>query len=184
MNLYGRFLLLLLKRLFYFKKIDGLQPCTTEFLVNPLDLDINFHMNNGRYLSIMDLGRLDLMLKAKVFWPLLFDGYYPLVVTECIRFKKSLQPFQRFELVTRMETWDEKNFYMRQTFERKGEVLAVGYIKARFKKRGQSSSIPTAEILKQIGIENFSEPAQSTIEVINKMESTLFNGDRKETPTA
>ena len=28
----------------------------------PNDLDLSMHMNNGRYLTLMDLGRIDLML--------------------------------------------------------------------------------------------------------------------------
>ena len=34
------------------------------FRVWPGDLDLNVHMNNGRYLTVMDLGRLDLMART------------------------------------------------------------------------------------------------------------------------
>ena len=32
--------------------------------VLPNDLDLSLHMNNGRYLTVMDLGRLDLILRS------------------------------------------------------------------------------------------------------------------------
>ena len=105
-------------------------------------------MNNGRYLSVMDLGRVDLMIRAGVFWKLVKNGYYPVVVSESIRFKKSLEPFEKFEISTQTESWDEKNFFMQQKFIRNGEVVAEGYIKARFKQRGRKGSVPTAEIFK------------------------------------
>lgn len=33
----------------------------------PTDLDVQRHMNNGRYLSLMDLGRMDLLVRSG-FW--------------------------------------------------------------------------------------------------------------------
>lgn len=131
--------------------MDLFEDCTTSFRVNLLDLDINFHMNNGRYLSIMDLGRCDLMLKSGIFWKLFKNGYYPVVVSESIRFRKSLDPFQKFELVSRIESWDEKDFFIVQRFMRGDTVMAEGYIKGRFKQRGRKGSVPTAEVFSIVG---------------------------------
>jgi acyl-CoA thioesterase FadM len=146
MTMFVRLLILVIKRLFWFKKTDLLQPCYTSFIVSPFDLDTNFHVNNGRYLSIMDLGRFDMLIKPKVFWKLIFAGYYPVVVSESIRFKKSLGLFQRFSIKTEIESWDDKDFYIRQIFYHKNKIMAVGYIKGRFMKRGQKGSIPTPQI--------------------------------------
>lgn len=151
MNMYFRFLILILKRLFSFQRLDPFQPCHTKFRVNPFDLDINLHMNNGRYLTIMDLGRMDLLMKAGLFWRLIFQGYYPVVVSESIRFKKSLEPFHAFELITLIESWDEKDFFIIQKFLHGKSVVAEGYIKGRFKQRGRKGSVPTAEIFDLLG---------------------------------
>jgi len=122
-------------------------------------------MNNGRYLSIMDLGRYDLMLKSKSFWPLITKGIYPVVVSESIRFKKSLEPFQIFELKTSIESWSEKDFYIKQEFIRRNEVYAIGYIKGRFRQRGRKNSLKTDELFKVLGLEmplsNISELSQA-----------------------
>jgi acyl-CoA thioesterase FadM len=147
-----RFVFLTLKRLIHSKKITLFDPCTTHFVVNPLDLDINFHMNNGRYLSIMDLGRFDLMFKSGTFWPLFKKGFFPVVVSESIRFKRSLQPFERFQLLTQLESWDEKDFYISQKFISQNQTVAVGYIKGRFKKRGRKGSIPTQELFQELSL--------------------------------
>ena len=154
MNLYMRLIWMLLKRFFVSKPLGIFDVCKTDFIVNPLDLDVNFHMNNGRYLSIMDLGRVDLMIRAGVFARLVKNGYYPVVVSESIRFKKSLELFDKFEVFTQTESWDEKNFFMQQKFICNGEVVAEGYIKARFKQRGRKGSVPTTEIFK-IGGQNY-----------------------------
>lgn len=164
MNLYFRFIWLLIRHLFSAEKISILEPCRTRFWVNPMDLDVNLHMNNGRYLSIMDLGRTDLMLKAGVFNTLFFNGYYPVVVSESIRFKKSLDPFQFFYIETQVEAWNAKDFYLRQSFIRKEKgqdvIVAEGYIKGRFLKRGRKGSIPTLELFKVMGVDL--DPSKNT----------------------
>ncbi|MDJ0873178.1 MAG: acyl-CoA thioesterase [Gammaproteobacteria bacterium] len=151
MNLYLRFLLLMLKRIRVSRKIGVFDQCRTRFRVQPLDLDLNFHMNNSRYLSIMDLGRFDLMMRSGVFWKLMAGGYYPVVVSESIRFRKSLKLFDGFELFTAIESWDDKDVFMTQRFVHRGEAVATGFIKGRFRKRGRKSSVPTAELFEITG---------------------------------
>lgn len=146
MNLYFRFVFLLLKRIFVFHRVDLFAPCATQFWVNPADLDMNLHMNNGRYLSVMDLGRIDLMLRAGVLKKFFKNGYYPVVASESIRFRKSLEPFQTFTLVTQIESWNDVDFFLTQRFMAKGKVVAEGYIRGRFKQRGRKGSVPTAEV--------------------------------------
>lgn len=148
MTMFLRLVILVVKRLFHWKKTDLLEPCVTSFMVGPLDLDTNLHVNNGRYLSIMDMGRFDMLLKPKVFWKLFWAGYYPVVVSESIRFKRSLALFNRFTIKTEIESWDEKDFYIRQVFYHKKQIMAVGYIKGRFMKRGQKQSVATSEVYK------------------------------------
>lgn len=170
MNLYFRLLFLLIKRKFHCPKMDIFEACRTRFRVWPNDLDINFHMNNGRYLTLMDLGRVDMMLKAGIFGKLINQGFYPVVVSQSIRFKKSLAPFQRFELVTQLEGLDDRDFYISQKFYHGETLYAEGYIKGRFKKRGQQGSVRTSDLFKAVGLDYNPTPlsdkaqAQSAIE--------------------
>lgn len=151
MNLYFRFIYLLIRRVFRRPRMGLFDACDTTFRVNPMDLDLNLHMNNGRYLSIMDLGRFDLMLRAGIFWKLVRGGYFPVVVSESIRFKQSLESFQKFTLVSRVESWDEKDFFIVQQFRNGDMVAAEGYIKGRFKQRGRKGSVPTEDVFKIAG---------------------------------
>ncbi len=143
----------LLKRLvFPYKKIDIFDSCDTTFQVNLLDIDFNLHMNNGRYLTVMDIGRFDMLYRAGIFGKLFKAGFYPVVASESIRFKKSLKPFQKFVLRTQIESYNEKDFFIAQKFIVKDVVYAEGYIKGRFKKRGVGS-IPTKDVFEFIGKE-------------------------------
>ena len=77
---------------------DLLEPCRTPFRVMPTDLDVLGHVNNGVYLSIMDLARVDLMIRASVFAKAKAQGWYPVVTAETIQFRRSLKLVQAFEI--------------------------------------------------------------------------------------
>ena len=108
---------------------------TTPFRVLPTDLDVLRHMNNGVYLSILDIGRIDLMQRTGMWAKLTARGWYPVVVAETISFRRSLELWQRFDVETRVLGYDEKALFVEQRFVVKGEIYARAYIRARFLKR-------------------------------------------------
>ena len=113
----------------------------TDFRVLPTDLDVLGHMNNGVYFSIMDLGRMDLMIRAGSWARLTEHGFYPVASNETITFRKSLQPWQRFTLETRIVGYDDKATFVEQRFVVDGEIYAQGIAKARFLKKGGTVSL-------------------------------------------
>jgi acyl-CoA thioesterase FadM len=108
-------------------------------------------MNNGRYFSIMDLGRIDLLLRAGVFWKFLRQGYSGVVTSESIRFKRSLRLFERFEMITLIESWNDKDFFMTQRFVCGEQIVAEGCVQGRFRRRNRKGSVPSAEIFSLLG---------------------------------
>ncbi|CAN5165154.1 thioesterase family protein [soil metagenome] len=110
---------------------------TVRFRVLPTDLDILGHMNNGVYFSIMDLGRVDLMIRAGAWSRLRAAGIYPVMASETMTFRKSLQPWQLFDLETRLVGYDEKgSVFTEQRFVVDGEIYASAMTRARFLKKG------------------------------------------------
>lgn len=122
----------------------------------PADLDLNLHMNNGRYLSVMDLGRLDLIIRVGLMPEVRRRRWMPLVGSATLRFKRSLAPFQRYHLHTRIVGWDDKWFFLEQRFVRRGELVAIGFIKALF--RARAGNVAPGEILAAVGFEGASPP--------------------------
>jgi YbgC/YbaW family acyl-CoA thioester hydrolase len=150
MNLLGRLFFIILKSLSYqrgaFHALDGASLC---FRVLPHDLDINIHVNNARYLQWMDLGRFDFMNRLGIFRAALRNRWMPVLGGVNIRYHRPLHFLQRVELTTRVAGWDEKWFYMEQTFSREGKPIATAYAKALF--RGPERSIPSQEVMQLIG---------------------------------
>ncbi len=127
-------------------EVSPLGPCRTPFRVWPTDLDVLRHVNNGVYLSLMDLARVDLMNRAGFTPGLRKQGWYPVVVAETISFRRSLTLFQRFEIISEVIGWDDKAFYLTQDFERDGVVVASAVLKARFLGRGAERVSPQSVI--------------------------------------
>ena len=50
-------------------RIGLLDESAVGFRVLPGDLDVNVHLNNGRYLALMDLGRFDLLIRGGLLRP-------------------------------------------------------------------------------------------------------------------
>lgn len=155
MNLYLRLLWLLL-RLRGITRRGLLDESRVSFRVWPNDCDLNLHMNNGRYLTFMDLGRTHLMAQAGMLKEMLRRRWLPVLAAAEITFIRSLNPFERFELVTRLVTWDEKYVYLEQTFERDGALCAHAFVKALFLFRG--GRVTNAEIVGAIGYDDAPPP--------------------------
>lgn len=147
MNLFLRLIRILLPA-FYRSKLKFLDTGIVTFRVWPFDLDINRHMTNSRYLSVMDLGRMDLLIRtglAQVTWK---KKWGSVLGAATIRWRKGLKLFQKFEIHTRVVGWDEKWFYLDQKVLSEGHLIAHAIVKAVFVRRG--GSIPAIEIVDQI----------------------------------
>jgi len=103
-----------------------------SFRVWPTDLDIFKHMNNGKYGSLMDLGRFDLLLRSGAWRRLRKLKWYPVVVAETITFRKSLAPWQKFEVESKVIGWDAEGFLVDQRFTVAGEIYTQTWVRLRF----------------------------------------------------
>ncbi|MDO5677719.1 MAG: acyl-CoA thioesterase [Propionibacteriaceae bacterium] len=144
MNLYIR--LLLLRVLSTFRPRAGLwQTSRTPFRVMPTDLDVLGHMNNGKFLTLMDLGRLDLMLRTGMWQKLTKQGWYPVVAGQSITYRRSLNPFQKFDLYTRLVGYEGPWIYVEQQFCVGETLYAQAVVRARFLRKG-GGSVDPAEV--------------------------------------
>lgn len=126
------------------------QTLRLHFRTWPHDLDLNFHMNNGRYLTLMDLGRMQLLARLGLLGGVLKRGWMPVIGEAHMRWRRPLAPFQAFELRTRLVSWDQKWFYIEQSFYSRGELMAVGHVRGLI--LGKKGHVPATELLALAGI--------------------------------
>lgn len=84
------------------------------------DLDTSLHMNNGRYWTLMDLGRTDLMLRGGLWRAVVKHGWTPVISAGKIRFRRELRFFKPFTLETRVLCWAETWLVMEHRLVSKG----------------------------------------------------------------
>ena len=160
MNLVLR-LLKVLVMAFRGRRLGPLDDSVISFRVWPHDLDLNMHMNNGRYLTIMDLGRFDLMIRNGVGRAALAGRWRPMLAAATIRYRRGLTPFQRYGLRTRLVCWDQKWFFMEQRFEVKGELHALALVKGVFV--GPREKVSPVEVAQAVGHDGVSPPIPESI---------------------
>lgn len=101
----------------------------------PTDLDILMHMNNGRYLSLFDLGRWDLLIRTGLFDAMKDRGWYAVVAAETVTFRKSLELWQAFDIESRMIGHDDKSIFLEHRAVVGGEVYARVIVSSRMLRR-------------------------------------------------
>ena len=102
----------------------------------PNDLDINLHMNNGRYLTICDLNRIDLFIRSGLMRAMFKRGWIPVIAEHTMIYKKPLGLFQRYDVKLEVTHRDAKYFYMKHTFSRDERIVAEGTSKGCVYARG------------------------------------------------
>ncbi|MEM9532156.1 MAG: thioesterase family protein [Pseudomonadota bacterium] len=136
MNLYLRLLLVFLKNL----KVDRTCPsraATTSFRVLPHDIDALGHLNNGGYFQIMDVARVDWMLRTGVLAAIRRHRWTPVLGGGVARFRFSLRLFQPYRVLTRLLSWDDRWFFLEHVFlDRSQRCVAAGVTRAAMRSAG------------------------------------------------
>ncbi len=94
--------------------------------VLPNDLDINLHMNNGRYLTICDLTRVDMFIRTGLINTMMKKKWIPVISEHTMKYKKPLSLFEKYTVSMEIIGWDEKYFHMTHTFIVGDRVVAEG----------------------------------------------------------
>lgn len=155
MLLLFRFLLTMLKSRFR-SRIGPLDESVVRFTVLPHDCDLNFHLNAGRYVSFMDVARIELIGRVRFIGPMLRRGWRPVAGGAVLRFRKSVLPFERFDIRSRVIGWDEKWIYVEHIVEKDGEFCAIGHMRTVI--RSKEGTIPPSEVLAAMNL-NLASPA-------------------------
>ncbi len=134
-----------------------LDASVVRFTVLPQDCDLNLHLNAGRFVSFMDVARIELVGRLGLLARLLKRGWRPIMGGCVVRYRKSILPFERFDVRSRVIGWDDKWFYVEHVVEKKGEFCAIGHMRTLI--RGANGTIPPHEVLALLELENMESPA-------------------------
>jgi len=153
MNLIFRLIYVLVLSLFRERLALGKARSNLSLRVLPNDLDLNLHMNNGRYLTICDLSRMDLFIRSGLLRSMFRRKWIPIIAEHTMAYKKPLSLFERYDALLEVTHWDEKYFYMKHIFRNAERLIAEGTSKGCVYARG-SGVVKPEEVIAAVEQDN------------------------------
>jgi acyl-CoA thioesterase FadM len=131
-------------------RIGLLDTTRVRMRIWPNDLDFNLHVNNGRYLTLADIGRVDWFLRSGVLKLARERKALPVVGDAIAKFRRELKVGQSFEIRSRMVGWDQRWGFLEHRFYRQERVIGVVGIRGVF--RGPDGPIDPGTFLAGLGV--------------------------------
>lgn len=128
----------------------------TRFRAWPWDIDVFLDLNNGRILTLMDLGRHGFFIRAGVLKRLREKGWYGTVAGTVIRYRRRITMMQKLELRTRVLGWDEKFVYFDHVIWRGDDPCAHAVVRTAI--TTGKGLVPTKEVAEVLGFDPVSPP--------------------------
>jgi acyl-CoA thioesterase FadM len=155
-------------------RIGLLDEDVLQLRVWPQDIDFNLHLNNSRYLSFMDYGRIHLTAALGMLEPVVREKWMPLVGSISITYRRSLALFAPFTLTTKLVCWDEKWFYMEHIFRSPEGLVAIAWVKGLC--RGREGNIPSQRIVDLVAPGAVSPPVAESLVQWNSLTKEKLQG--------
>jgi acyl-CoA thioesterase FadM len=143
------------------RRIQMGETIELEMRVWPQDLDINGHMNNGRYLTITDLALIEYLTRMGFIRVALREGWRPMLGGSIISYRRALKPFSVYTLRFSMICWDERWNYMAFEFLQGGKAMARGHSKGAIV--GSKGIIGSTEARNAMGLDTVSPPFPASV---------------------
>ena len=157
MNLYFRLLAALVSG-FRAPRLAHDAVFTKNFRVWLHDLDVFGHMNNGRYLQIMDVARTEWMTRTGVLSAMWSYKWSAVLGGGLTRYRRSLKLFQKYQVRTQLIHWDERWFFFEHVFvDAQGRRVAVGISRAAL--RSGADWVHTSDIVTEVAAGATTPPA-------------------------
>ena len=148
MNLWFRLIRIVLCG-FFAKRVAWDDQTRVTFRVWPLDLDINLHMTNSRYLALMDLGRVNLIFQSGLWRIVWRDKLAPVLASSMVRFRRPVKPFARITVTTQVLGYDEKWMFIEHRILCGEEVMSHAVVRNLF--IGKSGPVTPQALAQDMG---------------------------------
>lgn len=124
----------------------------TQFYCRPWDIDMFMEMNNGRILTLYDLGRFDLAIRAGLMDVLKANNWGLVVAGSTVRYRKRIRMFDKVTMHSQVTGIDEKWVYISQSMWVKGKPCSSVLLRTGVTEKGKV--ISPEHVKKAMGVEN------------------------------
>ncbi len=136
LKLFGRMIPAIVRGISH-PRLHPTKTVRSGFRVLPHDIDINLHLNNGRYMQLIDVNRMEFLLRTGLVQIILKQGWKPILGSVTIQFRRELRLWERAIASTHLLGWDDRWVYLEHRIETlAGRPVAIAMAKAGFRKAG------------------------------------------------
>lgn len=126
-------------------QLPASQSVSTRFRILPHDIDLNMHLNNGRYLQLIDVNRMEFLIRTGVARVILDRRWKAVLGSTAIQFRRELRLWEQAVATTQLVGWDTRWVYLEHRIETlTGRPVAVAIAKAGF--RSEGAWVPVDEL--------------------------------------
>lgn len=133
-----------------------LEPHVSSHRIWPWDLDPWRELNNGRTLTLFDLGRIPMSVRMGFDKVAKAKGWGITVAGNSTRYRRRVTLFQQVTQISRVVGWDDRFTYLEQSFWRDDDCTSHMLLRSAF--TSKTGIVPPAEVLAVLG-----QPAQSPV---------------------
>lgn len=131
-------------------KISPTQKIILPMKVSIFDMDMFGELNNGRFLTLLDLARTDFIIRTNLLKPIRQQGWSVMVGAAYVRYRRRLKVFSKYELHTELLGFDDRWYYFHQETIKNGVVHFSALMRvAVFSKQGL---VPTHTVNETLNI--------------------------------
>ena len=137
-------------------KLSILEPHISTHRIWPVDLDPWRELNNGRTLTLFDLGRIPMSVRMGFKDVARARGWGITVAGNSTRYRRRVTLFTKLTQVSRVVGWDARCTYIEQSFWRGDDCTSHMLLRSAFISKG--GIVPPAEVLAALGQTQDSPP--------------------------
>lgn len=142
----------MIKELVVHSRAESLPPDGTHVSFHicwPWDLDLWMELNNGRTLTLFDLGRIPMARRSGLEAALRANGWGLTVAGAAVRYRRRIRLFDRVEMRSRTIGHDDRFLYVEQSMWKRGTCTTHALL--RIAVTSPEGIVPPARIVAAIG---------------------------------
>lgn len=126
-----------------------LEPHVSHHRIWPQDIDPWMDLNNGRTLTLFDLGRIPMAVRMGFRRVAKENGWGITVAGNSTRYRRRVTLFTKLTQVSRVLGWDDRFTYMEQSFWRGEDCTASMLLRSVF--ISKAGIVPPIRVLEALG---------------------------------
>ncbi|KKK71973.1 hypothetical protein LCGC14_2908570, partial [marine sediment metagenome] len=115
----------------------------------PHDIDVWMELNNGRTLTLYDLGRFVMFKRIGALGLMRPRGWVGTVAGSSVRYRRRVRMFDRFQMRSRVIGWDARFLYVEQAMWRGADCTSHVLLRTAITSKGRM--VPMEEVAQALG---------------------------------